>query len=98
MGKLKTLMLIIDERDRRYQQRFEQQNASLAIAMSAAEKATAKAEAAIERRLEGQNEFRAQLSDQTHTFITKREVYLAFGLIITVVVAAQSVIANLTGP
>ena len=97
MGKLKTLMLIIDERDRRYQQRFEQQNASLSIAMSAAEKATAKAEAAIERRLEGQNEFRAQLSDQTHTFITKREVYLGFGLLVTLIVAAQGWIDKIPG-
>jgi len=97
MTRLKTLLLIMDERDRRYQQRFEQQNASLAIAMTASEKATAKAETAMEKRLESVNEFRAQLSDQTHTFITKREVYLAFGLVITVVVAAQSVLHNLTG-
>jgi hypothetical protein len=42
-------------------------------ALASAEKATAKAETAAERRFEAVNEFRAQLADQSATFITRVE-------------------------
>jgi cysteine sulfinate desulfinase/cysteine desulfurase-like protein len=39
----------------------------------ALEKATEEAKSSLEKRLEGMNEFRAQLKDQTSTFITRVE-------------------------
>jgi hypothetical protein len=44
------------------------------VMFSTVEKATAKADAAIERRFEAVNEFRAQLSDQTQTFMPRAEI------------------------
>ena len=58
-----TLKLLMDERDRRYEQRF-----------AASEKAVDKALDATERRFESVNEFRATLIDQTNTFIPRTEV------------------------
>jgi hypothetical protein len=46
----------------------------VALALASADKALTKAETATEKRFEGQNEFRQQLSDQTATFITRREL------------------------
>lgn len=43
-------------------------------ALASAEKAVTKAETASEKRLEGVNEFRAQLTDQAATFIRREEV------------------------
>jgi len=43
-------------------------------ALAASEKAITKAEVASEKRFEGQNEFRAQLSDQAATFARRSEV------------------------
>jgi hypothetical protein len=75
---------LAEERNTRYQQRFEAQSealkaafvaADLAVntAMTAAEKAVAKAEAAAERRFESVNEFRAQLADQASSFMPRTE-------------------------
>jgi len=74
-----------NERDKRYSERFDSQDRGVNIAMTAAEKAVnaalisadnavKKAEAAAEKRFEGVNEFRATLSDQAQTFITRTEV------------------------
>lgn len=49
-----------------------QQEARMA-ALASAKEAVAKAEAASEKRFEGVNEFRAQLSDQAATFISRVE-------------------------
>jgi len=43
------------------------------VALQAADKATEKAERAANARFESVNEFRAALSDQTATFITRQE-------------------------
>lgn len=47
--------------------------AQVKIAFDAAQIASAKADAAYEKRFEGQNEFRAQLSDQASTFMPRKE-------------------------
>lgn len=47
--------------------------AQVKIAFDAAQTASAKADAAYEKRFEGQNEFRAQLSDQAATFMPRKE-------------------------
>lgn len=46
---------------------------AVTAALAAAETAVAKAEAAADRRFESVNEFRAQLNDQSRTFITRDE-------------------------
>lgn len=53
---------LIEEHDKRYQERFDAQ-----------EKAVLKAEGANEKRFESVNEFRAQLSDEQSTFLTRSE-------------------------
>ena len=63
-----------EERDRRYEERFNAQEKATLTALDAARTATSKAESAMERRLEGMNEFRAALTSQTAAFIT-REVF-----------------------
>lgn len=86
---------VLNERDRRYEQRFaaQEQAVSLALtrvdkefhehlaqvrtethaALEAADKAITKSETATERRFESVNEFRAQLSDQSRTFMPRAE-------------------------
>lgn len=64
---------IMDERDRRYQERFEASTRAVEAAFASAKEAVLKAEIASERRFDSVNEFRAQLADQTSTFLTRRE-------------------------
>jgi hypothetical protein len=69
----------MDERDRRYNERFDAQEKAVEAALASSEKAVLKAETASERRFEGVNEFRATLSDQAATFITRKEVDAELG-------------------
>lgn len=75
---------VLNERDRRYEQRFVAQEKAVADAFLAAEKAVGaalaaakeavnKAESASEKRFESVNEFRAQLADQQVTFLPRNE-------------------------
>lgn len=52
---------------------FSVADQAVQAALLAAEKAVSKAETAAERRFESVNEFRAQLSDQTQTFMPRAE-------------------------
>lgn len=72
------------ESDLRYQQRYDSQQRAITDALAAAEKAVAaalanadravnKAEVAAEKRFESVNEFRAQLTDQTATLMSRAE-------------------------
>jgi hypothetical protein len=54
------------------------------LALGASDKAITKAESGVEKKFESHNEFRDQLRDQAHSFVTKREVYLAIGLLIAI--------------
>lgn len=67
------LMMVLDERDKRYAQRFTDLETALRAALAASEKAIGKAEVATERRFEGVNEFRQTLSDQAGQFMTRTE-------------------------
>ncbi len=67
------LLTILEERDKRYGQRFTDLETALRAALAASEKAINKAEIATERRFESVNEFRASLSDQAANFITRSE-------------------------
>jgi hypothetical protein len=62
--------VILRERDLRYKERWD-----------ATETAIVKSEQAIEKRFESVNEFRAQLSDQTITFLTRKEYDLNHKLV-----------------
>lgn len=64
---------LMDERDRRYQERFDASTRAVDAAFASAKEAVAKAELSAERRFESVNEFRAQLGDQASTFLTRRE-------------------------
>ena len=76
--------LLLNEAEKRNEQRFEAQQIAITTAMIAqekavlaamtsAEKAVTKAELAAERRFESVNEFRQTLSDQTNSFLTRNE-------------------------
>lgn len=57
------IIALLDERDRRYTERFTAQQEALRTALDA-----------TERRFQGVNEFRATLSDQAATFATRDQV------------------------
>lgn len=54
-------------------QRFSDQDKAVQATLLAAEKAVTKAEISSDKRFDAVNEFRAQLTDQTATFITRAE-------------------------
>jgi hypothetical protein len=76
---------LINEHDKRYEQRFLAQESAVQSALVAQEKAVnaaliaadravAKAEVAQDKRNEATNEFRGQLSDQAATLMPRKEV------------------------
>jgi hypothetical protein len=58
---------LLDERDKRFDQRFNQMD-----------RAVTKAEVATEKRFESVNEFRNTLADQQRTFIPRKEAEMLF--------------------
>jgi hypothetical protein len=62
-----------DDRDIRFQQRFEAQTQAINAALLSTKEAVVKAETATERRFENVNEFRQTLSDQATQFVTRTE-------------------------
>jgi len=74
MDSKNELLAIMDEREKRYNERHAALEKSFLLAMSSADKAVQKAETAIERRLEGVNEFRATLADQQRLLMPRAEV------------------------
>ena len=68
------LRQLMDERDLRYQQRFEANSSAIAAALLAAKEAVTKAEAATEKRFEAMNEFRGALTDQAQLFASRIQV------------------------
>lgn len=80
---------LIDNNDRRYEQRFNDANVAVGAALAAAEKAVAaalagqkeavtKAEVAAEKRFESVNEFRNTLSDQQRMLLPRLEAEVKF--------------------
>jgi len=65
--------MVLNERDRRYEDRFEGQEKAVGAALQAAKEAVQKAEVAAEKRFDAVNEFRAQLADQASTFMPRLE-------------------------
>ncbi len=68
------LLSVMDERDRRYEQRFQAQQDAMDAALVAAKEALAKNDAVLEARLQLLNEFRAAMSDRDRDFIPRTEV------------------------
>lgn len=62
-----------DDRDIRFQQRFEAQTLAINAALLSTKEAVVKAEDATERRFASVNEFRQTLSDQAGQFVTRAE-------------------------
>ncbi len=69
---------IMDERDRRYEDRFKAMDEKTSLALTASEKAVSKAEAATEKRFDSVNEFRGTLNDLTLTLMSKPEANAKF--------------------
>jgi len=75
VGSLEIMLTrILDEFEKRIDIQFKAQEKSINAALTATDKALTKAETAIEKRLEGMNEFRNALSDQTKHFVTRAEL------------------------
>jgi len=74
MDSKNELLGIMDEREKRYNERHAALEKSFLLAMSSADKAVQKAETASERRFDSVNEFRSTLADQQRTLIPRAEV------------------------
>ena len=64
---------LIEERDRRYNERFIAQEKAVEAALTSAKEAVLKAEGAAERRFESVNEFRNTLADQARDLMPRLE-------------------------
>jgi hypothetical protein len=69
---------LMDERDRRYEERFRATDEKTGLALTSSEKAVAKAEVATEKRFDAVNEFRGQLKDQAATLLPRAEANIEF--------------------
>jgi hypothetical protein len=67
------LVTIINERDRRYEQRFEDQEKAVIAALAATQRAIEKAEEAAQHEFALLNELRAVVVNRDATFITRNE-------------------------
>jgi|SRR6185369_100757 len=84
---------LLEEADKRYQQRFNDTKIAVDAALAAAEKAVTKAEMAAEKRFESVNEFRNTLSDQQRTLMPRAETEALFKVVedkITVITSNQT--------
>jgi small-conductance mechanosensitive channel len=72
------LQAVIDERDKRYDQRMTDAEKAVQAALKTAEKATDKADQATEKRFDNTNEFRQQLNDQAGTLYPRSEAETRF--------------------
>jgi hypothetical protein len=97
-----------EERDTRYEQRFQAAQIALTAAMAAQEKAVqaaleaadravSKAEAATERRFESVNEFRGSLNDMASTLMSRAEASVAFGALTEKLATATSRLDKIEG-
>jgi Ni,Fe-hydrogenase I large subunit len=78
---LSHLKEIMDERDRRYEDRFKAMDEKTSLALNASEKAVSKAETATEKRFDSVNEFRGQLKDQANSLMPREEASARFNAV-----------------
>lgn len=67
-------MLLANEREKRYDERFQAIESSTEKAFENSQRAIDKADTATEKRFEGVNEFRAALADQASSFVTRSDL------------------------
>jgi len=79
--EIAALQKIMDERDRRYEDRFKAMDEKTSLALTASEKAVTKAELATEKRFDSVNEFRDTLRDQAATLMPRNESEAKFAAI-----------------
>jgi hypothetical protein len=75
---LDRLEAFLEERDRRYEDRFKAQDEKTTLALTASKEAITKAETATEKRFDAVNEFRGTLSDQAATLLPRLEAVTKF--------------------
>src|SRR6185437_12887450 len=78
---LVSLREIVDERDRRYEERFRAMDEKTMLALAASEKAVTKAEIAQEKRFDNTNEWRAAMQDRDRNQMPRSEIEQRFGAI-----------------
>jgi len=89
------VLALLAANDRRYEQRFADQQMAVNAALSAAKEAVTKAEDAAERRFNSVNEFRATLGDQQRTLLPRSEYVAAHGSLIREIEALRNDISEL---
>jgi len=75
------LTAIIEESDRRYEERFAALEAKIDAAAGSADRALGKAESAYEKRFDSMNEFREAMGDQQRTYLPRGEFEITHGAI-----------------
>jgi hypothetical protein len=77
-AQLCAIQKFIDERDRRYEERFKAMDEKTGLALTSSKEAVTKAEVATEKRFDAVNEFRGTLSDQAATLLPRAEATARF--------------------
>jgi hypothetical protein len=77
-SQLDGLKELMDERDRRYEERFKAMDEKTGLALTSSEKAVTKAETATEKRFDSVNEFRDTLRDQAALLMPRPETQALF--------------------
>jgi hypothetical protein len=76
--RLEALRKVVDERDRRYEERFLAMDEKTSLALTASEKAVTKAEVATEKRFENTNEWRSAMQDRDRNQMPRIEIEQRF--------------------
>lgn len=76
--RIANLREIVDERDRRYEERFRAMDEKTGLALTSSEKAVTKAEIAQEKRFDNTNEWRAAMQDRDRNQMPRVEIEQRF--------------------
>lgn len=78
LEKIANIRTLMDERDRRYEDRFTATDEKTGLALTSSKEAVTKAEIATEKRFDSVNEFRNTLKDQAATLLSRGEAEARF--------------------
>ena len=78
LEKISNIRTLMDERDRRYEDRFTAMDEKTGLALTSSKEAVTKAEIATEKRFDSVNEFRNTLKDQAATLLSRSEAEARF--------------------
>jgi hypothetical protein len=96
VDSLKTFLLDkMEARDKHLDERKEAQERAVADALAEKDKRDSERAASMEKRLDGMNEFRQTLSDQSKTFLTRDSYDLAHGALESRVGTIENLITGL---